>query len=218
MIRYSGKYSGKTQRGMSVIELMIALAMGLFITAGLISLFVNSKQSYRLNENMARLQENARFAVTFIARDVRMTDYRACLTDVPKADALAGVNGGENPDSVSLSWQTNLCGEAGVIRTIAYTIQAGSDGQNALFRSVDGGAAEELVQGIEDMQILYGQDTDNDDTPNFYVDAASITDMAQAMSVKFTLIAGTLETNLTPSGGRITRSFSATVALRNRLP
>ena len=75
-----------------------------------------------------------------------------------------------------------------------------------------------LVEGIEDLQILYGQDTDTDDVPNFFVDAASITDMAQAVSVRFTLIARTLESNITTDGGRIARNFTSTVTLRNRLP
>jgi type IV pilus assembly protein PilW len=240
------RYTGKTQRGMSVIELMIALAIGLFLTAGLISLFVNSKQSYRLNENMARLQENARFAMTFIARDIRMTDYRGCLKDGRKADALAGVNndpkGYEDSDSISLSWQTNRCdrdidGDGDVDKddeepasttTVVYWIEDKDDGIGPrLFRTIEVGGVvgdeQELVRGIEGLMILYGEDTDGEDiygnyAPSYYVDAGNITDMANVMSVKFTLIARTIEDNLTSSGGRITRSFSATVALRNRLP
>jgi len=214
------RYTRKSQQGMSVIELMISLALGLFITAGLISLFVNSKQNYRLNENMSRLQENARFAVSFISRDIRMADYRACLTNDRMDDALAGTNGAEETgtDAVTMVWQPSLCGAGGPNRSIVYSIQEGANGQPSLFRSVDGADADELVEGIEDLQITYGEDTDGNDTPNYYVDAASVTSMAQVISIKFNLVASTLETNLTPAGGRITRTFATTVALRNRLP
>ena len=70
----------KFQKGLSLLELLIALTLGVIIIAAMISLFVNSKQSYRVNENLSRLQENARFAMTYIARDIRMTDYRTCVT------------------------------------------------------------------------------------------------------------------------------------------
>ncbi len=210
----------KSQKGLSLIELMIAIALSIFIVAAMISLFVNSKQNYRMNENMSRLQENARFAVSFISRDIRMADYRACVKADHRDNAISGKNdkGLNGSDTVNILWQSNICGTANTTDTIAYSIQNNSSGNPALFRSTDGGDPEELVEGIEDLQILYGQDTDNDDVPNYYVDAAGVTDMAQAISVRFTLVARTLESNLTTGGGRITRNFTTTVTLRNRLP
>jgi len=210
----------QSQMGLSLIELMIAITLSIFITAAMITLFVNSKQNYRLNENMSRLQENARFAMSFLARDIRMADYRTCVTADRLATAVAGTNnaGLNNSDTVTVIWQTNDCAAGLATNTTVFSIQNGASGSPALFRSVDGGAAEELVEGIEDLQILYGEDTDNDDVPNYYVDAASITNMAQAISVRVTVVARTLETNLAADGGRITRNFTSTVTLRNRLP
>jgi type IV pilus assembly protein PilW len=207
------------QKGLSLIELMIAITLSIFITAAMISLFVNSKQNYRLNENMSRLQENARFAISFLARDIRMSDYRTCVAADRLATAIAGTNntGLNNSDTVTVIWQTNACGATVASDTTIYSIQNGSSGAPALFRSVNG-VNTELVEGIENLQILYGEDTDNDDAPNYFVDSASITNMAQAVSVRLTLVARTLETNLTTDGGRITRNFTSTVTLRNRLP
>jgi len=209
----------KSQKGMSLVELMVALVLGLFISAALISLFINSKQNYRINENMARLQENARFAVSFLSRDIRMADYRACVTADRLANAIAGQNdsGLNSSDTVTVLWQSNGCDAANAIQTLVYSIQTGTNGNPALFRSING-ADQELVEGIENLQILFGQDTDNDQVPNYYVDAATITDMEQAVSVRFTLVARTLETNIASGGGRITRDFTSTVTLRNRLP
>ena len=207
------------QQGLSLIELMIAIMLSIFITAALITLFVNSKQNYRMNENMSRLQENARFAMSFIARDLRMADYRTCVTSNRRGNAISGSNnsGLNNSDTVQIIWQTNECGTPPAISITEYSIANGSSGAPALYRSVDG-VNTELVEGIENLQVLYGEDTDNDDVPNYYVDAGSITDMAQTISVRLTLVARTLETNLTADGGRITRNFTSTVTLRNRLP
>ena len=209
----------QSQKGLSLIELMIAITLSIFITAAMISLFVNSKQNYRLNENMSRLQENARFAMSFLARDLRMSDYRTCVTADRLATAIAGTNnnGLNNSDTVTVIWQTNACGAGVTSDTTIYSIGNGSSGAPALFRSVNG-VNTELVEGIENLQILYGEDTDNDDAPNYFVDSASITSMAQAVSVRLTVVARTLETNLTTDGGRITRNFTSTVTLRNRLP
>ncbi len=207
------------QQGLSLIELMIAIMLSIFITAAMISLFVNSKQNYRLNENMSRLQENARFAVSFIARDLRMADYRTCITKDRLSDAIAGTNGSlNNPDTVTIIWQSSECGVTpATINTTIYSIQTGSSGVPALFRSING-VNTELVEGIDDMQILYGEDTDHDDAPNYFVDSASVSAMAQVVSVRLSLVAGTMESNLTTTGGRITRDFTSTVTLRNRLP
>jgi len=211
-------YVLKTQKGLSLIELMIAITLSMFIVAAMISLFVNSKENYRMNENMSRLQENARFAVSFISRDVRMADYRACIVG-PNSDrntnAISGQNG--TTDTVTITWQADNC--TGEITT-EYSIQEGASG-NSLFKSetgVNGGLAQEIVEGIENLQILYGHDTNGDDVPDYYVDTAAESDLSDAVSVRFTLTARTLESNLSAVGGGITRDFTSTVALRNRLP
>jgi type IV pilus assembly protein PilW len=213
------KYSGKCQKGMSIVEMMVAITLGLFVSAALIALFVNAKESYRVNERMSRLQENARFAVSFLSRDIRMADYRTCVTKDLLSDAISGQDntGLSGSDTVTIIWQSSACDATDTTVTTVYSIQAGSGGDPALFRSVDG-VSQELVEGIEDLQILYGQDTDNDDVPNYYVDAASITDMAEAVSVRFTLIARTLEAGLAANEDTISRAFTSTVTLRNRLP
>ena len=148
-----------------------------------------------------------------------MADYRSCVTADRLATAIAGTNntGLNNSDTVTVIWQTNACDAGSTSDTTIYSIRRGASGAPALFRSFNG-VKTELVEGIENLQILYGEDTDNDDVPNYYVDSASITNMAQAISVRLTVVARTLETNLATGGGRITRNFTSTVSLRNRLP
>ena len=207
-----------SQRGLSLIELMIAITLSILIVAAMIGLFVNSKENYRMNENMSRLQENARFAVSFMAGDIRMTDYRACVTADRLPTSISGVNDGglNGSDSVTIVWQSNPCAAATSTVTTTYSIQNGESGSPSLFRNVDG-TDQELVEGIQNLQILYGLDTvDVDDSPNLFTDATA--NLAQAVSVRIILTAQTLESNLAVDGGRISRNFTSTVTLRNRLP
>lgn len=64
-------------QGLSLVELMVALALGLILLAGLAQMFISSKQGYRIQESTSRLQENARFAVNLIERHVHQADFWA---------------------------------------------------------------------------------------------------------------------------------------------
>lgn len=65
----------RVQLGLSVVELLIALALGLLLMTGIIQVFIASRQTYATNEAMGRLQENGRFALDFIARNARNAGY-----------------------------------------------------------------------------------------------------------------------------------------------
>jgi type IV pilus assembly protein PilW len=69
----------KKQSGITLIELMIAIALGLFLISGLIYLYVGSKQSYSTQAAVARVQETLRFAFEFFAYDVRMAGFTGCV-------------------------------------------------------------------------------------------------------------------------------------------
>lgn len=118
----------------------------------------------------------------------------------------------------------------------AYYIGNGLDGQPALRRvSFDTGVAvdEELVNGVEDMQLLYGEDTDGDRTADQYVTAAAVTDWDDVVAIQVNLLVASLATNVIdvpqalpapwdgmadPGDNRIRRVFTTTVGIRNRLP
>lgn len=68
------------QLGVSMVEVLVATAVGLFLMAGIIQLMVSSKQSYRGEEQLARLQDNARYALSVMSRDLRQAGYMGCRT------------------------------------------------------------------------------------------------------------------------------------------
>ena len=66
------------QGGLSLVELMVAMVISLFLLAGVVQIFLGSKQSYRVNEGLSRLQENARYAFDRIAQDLNASGYMGC--------------------------------------------------------------------------------------------------------------------------------------------
>ncbi len=66
------------QQGLSLVELMIAITLGLVLSAAVIQVFLASRSSYRVQESLSLIQESARFAMDYIGREVRMAGYMGC--------------------------------------------------------------------------------------------------------------------------------------------
>ncbi len=63
------------QAGLSLVELMVAMAIGTFLLAGAITVFGKTRDLHRTNDAAARLQETARYAMSTIEADLRMANY-----------------------------------------------------------------------------------------------------------------------------------------------
>jgi type IV pilus assembly protein PilW len=61
--------------GMTLIELMVALAIGSFLMIGAITVFMQSRATFRSTDSVARLQENARYVFDVIEPDIRMGHF-----------------------------------------------------------------------------------------------------------------------------------------------
>jgi type IV pilus assembly protein PilW len=66
------------QAGLTLTELLVALVLGLFLMGGVISLFTSNQSNFKANENLARLQESARFAVEQLSREIRDAGTTPC--------------------------------------------------------------------------------------------------------------------------------------------
>ena len=82
------------QSGLSLIELMVAIVIGLILLSGVFTIFMSNKQSYRVQENMGRVQENGRFAIDIMARTLRMTGWQGDGVDDWSNGSLSASNGG----------------------------------------------------------------------------------------------------------------------------
>ncbi len=76
----------RRQQGLTLVELMIALTLGLIIIAAMIAVFVFNSQSYRQNEALGALQDSARFAMDSLSRDFAMAGYWGGVRPVDASD------------------------------------------------------------------------------------------------------------------------------------
>lgn len=79
----------KTQQGLTLVEMMVALVIGLLITAAAGFLFVTSQSGLNLQRANVDLQDNANFGLNFILSDLKKANYGAA-TPVVDVDTLYG--------------------------------------------------------------------------------------------------------------------------------
>lgn len=69
-----------TQQGLTLVELMVAIVLSIIIVGAVITLYLSSSRTYRVDNNLAGIQDNARYAISTLGRDFRMAGYEGCLT------------------------------------------------------------------------------------------------------------------------------------------
>lgn len=296
---------GGGQQGLSVVELMVALVVGLIMMAGLTVIMVDSNRTYNVQDDFARLQENARFAIEFISRDIRMAGYFGCADDMTKVsnnltntvgdiyDVINPIEGFEqgqtdwkpsastetisiinpNTDAITLRFanpssrvplaspmsatdevisvadpapfgddavlaiedcdSVDIFQVSGVIagnlshapgqstpgnfsadlskpysnmaatnimslRSVRYFIADNAAGVPTLRRQIVTGsgaasAPEDVVEGIENMQLLYGEDTDGDRFPDVYREAQAVSIWRNVVTVQVGVLARSID-------------------------
>jgi type IV pilus assembly protein PilW len=135
------------QHGFSLIELMIAMVIGLLLMVAVSQLFLTSKRNFSATDDSARMQENIRFASQMLTRHLRLAGYRAKATDpttgtattpgiFPPGTSTAGLvgtdGGGTLPDSIRIRFQGSGTGTSGARVNASTTFMtaddAGADG------------------------------------------------------------------------------------------
>jgi len=81
------------QRGLTLVELMIALTIGLFLLGAISAIFLSTRNGFDYSNEVARIQETGRFALETISRDIRMAGYNGCGRTVPTANVVVGASG-----------------------------------------------------------------------------------------------------------------------------
>lgn len=97
--------------GFTLVEIMVSMTIGLVLLSGIVSIFSASKRSARVNSAMATLQENARFALNQMERDIRMAGFRGCLSSVQSPYTVTPVlNAIDDPDAYANNFDTAVEG------------------------------------------------------------------------------------------------------------
>ncbi|MES2369192.1 MAG: PilW family protein [Pseudomonadota bacterium] len=118
--------SSRVQSGFGLVELMIAVTLGLVLLGGIGYLYVGSRGAFRVTDNLSRMQENARYALDTMSRDIRMAGYIGCgnmasirvrtianppVPQMTPGNALIGYNGGTgwtNPTTITRVANTDV--------------------------------------------------------------------------------------------------------------
>lgn len=82
------------QGGMTLVELMVSMLIGLLIVGGATATLLANRQTYRINDNLARVQEAARIAFELVARDLRAGGGNGCARGIPTMSVLLPAQGG----------------------------------------------------------------------------------------------------------------------------
>ena len=92
--------SRSASSGFSLIELMVAITLGLLLTGGLIQLFNSTKVTFNSNEALARVQENGRFAMELLKRELRPVSARGFCAGRLEIENHLNANCSEFPSNI----------------------------------------------------------------------------------------------------------------------
>lgn len=121
--------------GVTLVELMVALLLGLLVAGAAMSVFIANKKTYVAAENLGRLQESSRVAFELMARDIRELGVNACGSDLSQAANVL--------NTPTAAWYTDF---ANGIR--------GYDGATAFADAGFGTAEGDRVAGTDALQLL----------------------------------------------------------------
>lgn len=163
MIHTPIRDQNKKQTGLTLIELMIAMVLGLILVAGVIQIFISNKQAYRVTDAHSKLQDNTRFALDLLSREVRSAGFSGCrsiddmnVNIIANAITTATLDSstiitGSNAQTVT-TWLPNLPATLGTVvgGTDVITVQRGQSCGGNLVDNIGGSGAAPT----EDLKIF----------------------------------------------------------------
>ncbi len=218
------KWVSNANKGLSLVELMIALTIGLVLLLVVGTVFTSSRQAFRMQEDNARIQESGRFALEIIGRNIKQSGHvEIPFTGTKVAFSGIAINGADGAsgaaDTITLQYDGAVGDRECTFGTQVTDadVTAGNniiqahfnlDTANTQLRCAGDIAAipaapgaspvgSVLVENIEDLQILYGIDTTVDQSANQYV--ASPADWTQVVTARVCVLVRSEKTNVVVS-------------------
>jgi type II secretory pathway component PulJ len=217
----------RQRRGMVLLELLVAMLIATFLVLGLVQIVSAARSSYRLQESLAAVQENSRFAVATIAGIIRDAGFHPePWVSGDEFEALTG----ETQDGVTASgdrlalgtWSDRNCFgnlntvldvsarpafylkqsvlELNTRRDLVHTCRYGPDSGQLRTQIRRQG----LIQNVESFQALYAEDRDRDGNAERWVRGGSWLEENQVLGIRIGLLLAGREPVLDPA----TRVFS----------
>lgn len=226
------------QRGLSLIELMIGMVLGLIVIAAVYNIYASNHRSARFTQGLQTMQENGRYGVAVLQKNFRLAGYspETALKSV-QLDAI-DVAGSSDTSIVVQSAQQydcngSLTAAAGNLAINTYTLDTKT--QQITCEGNVGKTAMPIVEGVEAFRVLYGLDEDGDpetNAPQRYVPYNNSLQADEIVALRFALLVNSGESIRTRERSetfavldkqvnkedRMAREvFTSTVMLRNRL-
>jgi type IV pilus assembly protein PilW len=230
--------------GFSLVEMMVALFIGLLLTFSVSYILSGSLQIFRVQGENARIQESSRFLLETLGHQIKQAGYAEISTDFsdPKlgftGTPISGEHGvvatrtserknGSDYLAVSFDSSTDCQGNAAASGTVQNEFYLNANEE--LVCASGGGTPEVLADGVETFQVLYGVDADGDYSVERY--AAQPSDWSQVRTVRVCVVVRALSRGTSPTAqqyedcsgvtqtapdSRLRRVLSATFQLRNR--
>jgi type IV pilus assembly protein PilW len=170
------------QYGLSLVELLVALTVGLFLIAGVLTLMAGLKKTYTTQMQLTQLQDSERLAMTMLTDVIQSAGYytnpqintSSVLPANPPfavaGQALTGTSQPAGPDTISVQFATapgdgiincqggsNVASPAPFVYVNTFSVNPGP--QNQLQCQLNGGAQVPLVNNLQNMMIWYGVNT-----------------------------------------------------------
>jgi type IV pilus assembly protein PilW len=94
------------EKGIMLVEMMIAMVLGMILIAGIMSVFLGTKQGYRMGQGMVLMQSTGRATLNYLSRELSMTGFpqsSAIETFIP---TMTADGGGSNTDQFTVHYRT----------------------------------------------------------------------------------------------------------------
>jgi len=191
----------KASQGFSLIELLVAITLSMILLAGVLQIFLNTKNFFRLETNSSQLHENARFIDLYLGNIIRLAGYRSPPVNAGFPEINAVFNGASayisgtsdtninNSDTLTVRYQGSGNGTGtpdGSVRdclnqpvdsnTIVTNTFSLTNNNELQCQALNPNAAvtnntQVILSNIEGFEVLYGEDVNGDNAADRYVRA-----------------------------------------------
>lgn len=158
------------QKGFTLIELMVAMLLGLILSGAALQLFLTNQKTFALQQALSGLEEDGQIMLRYISADIRNAGRGnaviGTIDGIIRTESQDGGNGGN--DRLAINY-LSVWDCQGTDLTTSGAEPEGREAQSiyyvengTLFCSSDQSAGETpLLSGVESFQVLYGVDRNN---------------------------------------------------------
>ncbi|MFK8079796.1 MAG: PilW family protein [Granulosicoccus sp.] len=225
------------QRGITLVELMISLVVGLILIAAVFNMYMGNVRSARFTDGLQAIQENGRYAVSVLQRSFRLAGYSPISGIAGEIEAFDFENSDESTIVIQTRQPFDCTGQDTTstdgLAINAYTLNTATNELTCTGNQEDSDSMP-IVEGVEQFRVLYGIDVDDDPAtcePQRYVPFDPTLQSSQVVALRFALLVNSgrpirtrntsetfvlLDETYNSDNDKLAREvFSSTVMLRN---